>query len=116
MRTLLRCAAFYPLLILSLFAAAPCLAMGQTATNGTITGTVTDPTGAVLPGATVKILNPVSQYERTATTDNAGHFQISNVPANSYHMTVSMTGFSTFVTESDRHVVRRRRSFSRRSL
>jgi hypothetical protein len=97
MRTPMRRAAVYPLLILILLSVAPCLAMGQAAANGTITGTVTDPTGAVLPGATVKIENPVSQYERTATTDNAGHFQISNVPANSYHMTVSMTGFSTFV-------------------
>ena len=97
MRTPMRRAAFYPFLILILLSVAPCLAMGQAAANGTVTGTVTDPTGAVLPGATVKIQNPVSQYERTVTTDNAGHFQISNVPANSYHMTVSMTGFSTFV-------------------
>jgi len=79
MRTLMRCAAFYPLLMLSLLPAVPCLAMGQAAASGMVTGTVTDPTGAVLPGATVKIQNPVSQYERTATTDNAGHFQIPNV-------------------------------------
>jgi hypothetical protein len=68
-------------------------------TSGTITGTVSDPTGAVVPGATVKILNPVSQYERTATTDSAGHFQFSNVPYNSYHMTVSATGFGAFVQD-----------------
>ncbi|HKO13075.1 MAG TPA: TonB-dependent receptor [Acidobacteriaceae bacterium] len=65
------------------------------ATSGTITGTVTDPTGAVLPGATVTIENPVSQYERTTKTDSGGNFQITNVPYNSYHMTVSMTGFSS---------------------
>ena len=69
------------------------------ATSGTILGTVSDPTGAVLPGATVKIQNPVSQYERTATTDPAGHFQFSNVPFNSYHMTVDMKGFSAFAMD-----------------
>jgi hypothetical protein len=97
MRTLLRCAVvFVPLiLILSLTCTA------QTGmTSGTITGTVTDPTGAVLPGATVKIENPVSQYERSVKTDSAGHFQFANVPYNSYHMTVSMTGFGTFVHDA----------------
>ncbi|MFZ0690194.1 MAG: TonB-dependent receptor [Acidobacteriaceae bacterium] len=101
MRTLMRCAAFYPFFIFLLLSAVPGVAMGQAATNGTVTGTVTDPTGAVLPGAMVKIQNPVSQFERTATTDNAGHFQIPNVPFNSYHMTVSITGFSTFVHDVD---------------
>ena len=69
--------------------------------SGTITGTVTDPSGAVVPGATVKIQNPVSQYERTATTDTTGHFRLSNIPFNSYHMTVAMKGFGTFVQDVD---------------
>ena len=47
------------------FCATPAFALtGES--SGTIIGTVTDPTGAVLPGATVTIQNPVSQYERTA--------------------------------------------------
>ncbi|MGC2299717.1 MAG: carboxypeptidase regulatory-like domain-containing protein [Acidobacteriaceae bacterium] len=104
MRTLMR----RPTVFLPLFFLAACFcgtpAVAQTgASSGTVTGTVTDPTGAVLPGATVTILNPVSQYQRTATTDNAGHFQIPNVPYNSYHMTVSMTGFGTFVHDVDVH-------------
>lgn len=64
-------------------------------TSGTISGTVTDPTGAVVPGATVTIVNPVSQYERTAKTDSGGNFQFTNVPFNNYRMTVSITGFSS---------------------
>ena len=39
-----------------------------------IEGVVTDPTGAVVPGATVEIQNPVSKLERSATTDAGGHF------------------------------------------
>lgn len=69
------------------------------ATSGTITGTVTDPTGAVVSGATVTIKNPVSQYERSAKTDGSGHFQFTNVPFNSYHMTVSMSGFSSLAKD-----------------
>ena len=37
--------------------------------SGSVGGTVTDPSGAVVPGATVSIQNPVSKYSRTATTD-----------------------------------------------
>jgi hypothetical protein len=100
MRTLLRRAAILlPLLLISCLT---CAAMDLIGTqgggsSGTVSGTVTDPTGAVLPGATVTIVNPVSQYERSVKTDDAGHFQFTNVPFNSYHMTVTMTGFGTFV-------------------
>jgi len=66
----------------------------STGNSGTISGTVTDPTGAVIPGATVTIHNPVSQYERTLKTDKTGHFQFPNVPFNPYHLTVTMSGFS----------------------
>jgi hypothetical protein len=100
MRTLLRCAVIFPaLIVIWSFSSLPCVAQTGT-TSGTITGTVTDPTGAVLPGAMVTILNPVSQYEESVKTDSAGHFQFANVPFNSYHMTVKMTGFGTFVHDA----------------
>ena len=65
----------------------------QTAGNsGTIIGTVTDATGAIVPGATVSIENPVSGYKRTATSDNAGHYQFTNLPLNRYITIVEGTG------------------------
>ena len=67
----------------------------STGNAGSITGTVTDPTGALVPGATVQILNPVSQYSRTATTDSAGKFSFPNVPLNAYHLSVASSGFSS---------------------
>ena len=73
----------------------------STGNSGTINGIVTDPTGAVVPGASVSIYNPVSQYERTTTTDKAGHFQFPNIPFNPYHMTVTMKGFSSAVQDVD---------------
>ncbi|HEX4037327.1 MAG TPA: TonB-dependent receptor [Acidobacteriaceae bacterium] len=96
MRSWLRCiAVFSGLLFVAGFLCEPAV-FGQTG-SGTVTGTVTDPTGAVVPGATVTIENPVSQYERSAAADAEGHFQFPNVPFNSYHMTVRAGGFATYV-------------------
>ena len=63
--------------------------------NSSITGVVSDASGAVVPGATVEIQNPVSQFTRTVTTDNAGNFSIPNVPVNPYHLTVNHAGFAS---------------------
>jgi hypothetical protein len=59
-----------------------------------INGSVLDPSGAVVPNATVEIHNAVSGYDRTTLTDNKGIFSFTNVPFNPYHMTVTATGFA----------------------
>ena len=101
MRTLVRCAVV-SLLAFFVQAAASPFAFAQSAGNaGSISGTVTDPTGAVIAGATVVIQNPVSQYQHTAITDSAGHFKFINVPFNPYHMTVTMKGFGTYIEDVD---------------
>src|SRR5580698_1229496 len=63
---------------------------------GTIYGTITDSTGAIVPGATVTITNPVSGYSRSATSDHEGHYQFTNLPFNPYHLAMSVTGFSPY--------------------
>jgi hypothetical protein len=76
--------------------------MAQNAGNSTaVTGTVADPTGAVIPGATVTIHNPVSGFERTAGTDVSGNFSIANVPFNPYHLMVTATGFANYAQDID---------------
>lgn len=62
--------------------------------SGSINGTVIDPTGAVVPNATVEIHNPVSHFDRSTTTDASGNFSFSNIPFNPYHMTVKADGFN----------------------
>jgi hypothetical protein len=57
-------------------------------------GTVTDPTGAVIPGATVRLTNAVSGLDRTATTDGSGQFTFQNIPFNTYQLSASATGFA----------------------
>jgi len=89
-----------PALLLALVCV-PSAARGQTTGSSSVTGTVTDPSGAVVPGATVKINNPVSEYTRTTTTDSTGKFTFPNVPVNPYHMTVNATGFAPYVQDID---------------
>jgi len=69
------------------------------ATAQSVTGTVQDSTGAVVPGAKIEIRNPVSGLIRTTNSDNAGSFTISNLPLNPYHLTVTATGFAPFATD-----------------
>src|SRR4051812_28236437 len=71
------------------------------ANSGSIVGTVSDPSGAVIPGATVTISNPVSSYSRSQTADNSGAYRFSNVPFNHYHLTALKDGFATFATDVD---------------
>jgi hypothetical protein len=68
---------------------------------GTIDGTVTDPSGAVLPNATVTILNRLTNYTQTATTDSKGAFRLTNIPQNSYHVEVSAPNFTTSAQDVD---------------
>jgi Carboxypeptidase regulatory-like domain/TonB-dependent Receptor Plug Domain len=62
--------------------------------SGSLTGTVLDPSGAVVANATVEIHQPVSGYDRTTTTDDKGNFSFVNVPFNPYHMTIKAQGFA----------------------
>ena len=68
--------------------------------SGTVSGTVTDVTGAVVPGATVVISNPVSGYSRTVTTDANGTFSFPNLPYNPYRLTVTESGFVPTSTQT----------------
>ena len=69
--------------------------------SSSISGTVTDPSGAVVPGATVEVHNPVSQFDRSTITDGAGKFTIPNVPLNPYHFTVNLSGFAPYAQDVD---------------
>ena len=73
---------------------------GQSSGNSSVVnGVVSDPTGAVIPNATVQIHNPVTEYSRTATTDSDGKFSFPNVPLNPYHLKVTLTGFAPYAQD-----------------
>ncbi len=68
---------------------------------GTIRGTVTDPTGGPMQAVEVKLSNPVSGLARTVTTDASGKFTFSNLPTNSYHLTIDVQGFNPYARDID---------------
>src|SRR5258708_15859214 len=68
---------------------------GQSISSGTVSGSVTDPSGAVVRGATVKVRNALTGYEQTTTTDQDGKFRFNNIPPNPYVMTTTIAGFGT---------------------
>lgn len=71
-------------------------AFGQ-GTTGEIGGTVTDPNGAVIPGATVVIENTgtTTGFRRTITTNQNGYYIVSNIAAGTYRITTSASGFQS---------------------
>ena len=86
---------FRALPLAALLIAAVAAPAAQGGNSASVRGTVTDPSGAVIPGATVKIVNTVSGLSRTTKTDAAGEFEIDNVPFNTYNLAASAPGFAS---------------------
>ena len=72
------------------------LAAAQVST-GTITGTVSDATGAVVPGAAVTVRNVETGITRALTTNERGRFSAPQLPPGSYEISASTSGFQTEV-------------------
>ena len=67
--------------------------------NGSFTGTVSDKTGSVVSGATVKILSQSTGLSREAKTDESGHFLVPLLPVSIYSIRVESPGFQTRETK-----------------
>jgi len=63
---------------------------------GTVAGTVTDPTGAAVPKATVSLVNTATGLSRQVSTDETGYFSVPNLLQGSYDITVNASGFKPF--------------------
>jgi hypothetical protein len=89
------------LALLYSFSAPPAVAQTQTSNtigSGTIMGTVTDTTGGIIPGATVKITS--GSLEKTTTTDEKGEYRFVGLPAGTYKVTISLEGFQDYSNET----------------
>jgi hypothetical protein len=64
--------------------------------RGTILGTATDPSGAVLPGASVTVKNVATGLARTTETSADGSYSLPELPIGTYTVTVTIAGFQTF--------------------
>src|SRR6266511_2577935 len=68
-------------------------ALGQSAT-ATLSGTVTDQNGAVVPGATITLFNNGTTLQRQATTNDDGGFTVALVPPGTYTLNAQRDGFA----------------------
>jgi hypothetical protein len=84
--------------VLLLLFALPALTSAQE-TRATLTGTVKDPQGAVIPGVTVSCLNTDTNVATEAVTNEAGVFSVQKVQPGPVRVTASLSGFKTFVRE-----------------
>src|SRR6266404_1826764 len=66
----------------------------QSAASGTIAGQVTDPQGAVLVGADLKLIDLATSNVRTTVTNDTGRYNFINVPSGTYDLTVTKSGFT----------------------
>jgi hypothetical protein len=70
------------------------------AVSGNIIGTVTDQSGAAVPGATVSVANVNTNATYQASTNDSGNYTAANLPAGSYTVTVTKPGFQKFVQQN----------------
>jgi len=76
-----------------------CVCASMFAQTTSLTGTVTDPSGAVIPNATITIVNSETGAQRDAVADNQGRYTISLVTPGTYKLTAKATGFTDVLIE-----------------
>jgi len=81
------------------FGVAPSVQAQTDATSGTIEGVVSDATGGVLPGATVRLTNAATGFVRDVVTDEEGRYRGLALPLGTYGIAVEMSGFAKGLRE-----------------
>src|ERR1041384_2704893 len=98
---------FLAVFLLASFISVPltCFAHDTTpqSTVGSVQGQVTDASGAIIPGASVTLMNSITNYKVTSKTDDTGNFRFVNVPFNTYKLSVDAPEFQTSEQTVDVH-------------
>ena len=68
--------------------------------RGTITGTVADPAGAIVPGAKLEAKNVATGAVYEAASTETGNYTLSQLPAGTYEMAVTVMGFKKFIRQN----------------
>jgi hypothetical protein len=76
-------------------------ARAQSTSTGTVVGTITDQSGAVVVGAQVQLTDTATGNARTAASNSAGHYVFVNVNPGQYNLSVDKSGFASSRTSSD---------------
>lgn len=64
--------------------------------TSSLTGTVRDSSGAIVPGASVSVSNPAQNLTRSTSTNSAGDFLVAGLTAGTYNLTISVAGFKQY--------------------
>src|SRR6266513_1379278 len=78
----------------------PATGYSQGTNLGTIRGTVTDPNGAVIPSAAVKVTDQTTGISRDVSTDSQGNYEVTALKPGTYKITVTASGFKTTVIDA----------------
>src|SRR5262245_25084163 len=68
--------------------------------SAALQGQVFDASGALLEGATVRVRNESTGFDRSVATDDHGRYRVEEVPAQTYDVTASATGFKSVIVDS----------------
>jgi sarcosine oxidase gamma subunit len=85
---------FAALFVLGVFSAG-IATEAQTSISGVVQGTITDKAGAVVPNATVELVNTATNETKATTTNATGEYTLPNVPPGTYTLKISKGGFAT---------------------
>src|SRR5689334_22559383 len=75
------------------------VAFAQTTGTATMVGTITDNTGAIVPGASINIVNTETQFVSNSETNSEGGYYVPNLNPGTYRLTVQASGFKRYVRE-----------------
>jgi carboxypeptidase family protein len=87
------------LLLSCVVAVAGSTAFGQAVSVGAFEGTITDPSGAVIAGATITATNKATSAERAATTDSSGYYRIAGLTPGVYKVKIEAKSFAAQINE-----------------
>ncbi len=88
---------FQRILLVCLTAALTCFGQAE---RGTLNGSVVDSSGAIVPGVSVRILNPATGVDLAAATTDAGIYRMPGLQPGTYRITASAAGFKTAIREN----------------
>jgi len=83
-----------------LWLGSPSAAWAQSTSTGTVMGTVTDPSGALVAGATMTLTDAATKTARMVTTNDAGRYIFVDVTPGAYEISITKQGFSTTKTQT----------------
>src|SRR5260370_26864097 len=97
-RLLRKTALFVGMALLAIFSFS---SAAQAQETGQISGTVTDPTGAVVPNATIAIKNLGTNAVRTVTSGTSGAYIVPGLEPAQYELTITAAGFHPFIARAE---------------